>query len=589
MADDIPPELSDAALLARANRAAMAANGTSGQGGQGEIVAAAPYGSTDLLANRFTFGLSDMASAAGLAANRYLTGTTPGFDYSQAATEIGRGREAFQNQDPFKSALLSVVGSVGNPAGQVGRLIPAMGRAGQIATGVATGGTLGAVQGAAENSATPEQAWQGALEGGKTGAIVGGAIPTAIAAARALVPGNPQAQLLRSYGVEPPPGATAGGLPAFLEEWYGRIPGFGAPVQAARRSAQQQFTEAVDTQAQAATQAVENQSQAFNRNTINGVLGHVGESLDANTPVGNQAIDEMADKVGAAYKAAVPNAGAQVDKDLLDAIAALRAKASMMGPGRAEQLDNYIKTYVTDKIGPSGQMAGDAFKNSESDLGKEAKSFFSLGSTSDERQVGGALRDLQTNLRDWLARTNPGSAAELQAANRAWSEMLRVQDAAASHPEGLLTGSNLLNASRKFGGRAQFSRGQALLEGDAQQALRDQQALVDAGRTERDTLLDAGRSLRAPREPIGTGAGIGTGIAAAATIPYLLAHPAALAATLATYPAVAGAYSNPGRAFINSLQWPQSGLLAAPQRYAPLAAQYAASSGPGLLSGLLRP
>jgi hypothetical protein len=532
---------------------AAALNPASGQS-RDSILPSAPYDATDAAVHGMTFGLSDAARAALMAGSRYVSGATPGFDYSQAAREIQRGREAYTGQAPFTNAAANLAGGLvtGAPAGA--RMVAgAAGPVSRIARSALTGGAMGAVEGAADNNTSLEDAAKGATRGGEIGLAVGGALPLA----GAMLPGpTPAAQGLRAIGVEPTPGNAMGGIPAAIEDLYGRIPVLGVPVQAGRRAAQEQFTH-----------AMEGQSEDFQRGAINQVLGNVGETLSSNTPLGNPAIDEMATKVGHAYDAAVPSAGAPLDLQLAAKLSNIRANLALRAPTRSQQFDDFLNAKVNDKVS-GGVLPGQAFKDAEADFGSEANSLKS-SSDSDQRALGFAYRDVQGALRDNLERNAPASAADIRAANTAYREMLPVQYAAGGNLNGNFTPMSLGQASRIAGGRTTFARGGAPMQSFAQGAEQDRQNLANLG-----------SSLRAPTGTGGHGGGFGAGVLGAEIFERMMEHPhgPALAAALA-YPAIAGAYSNAGRRLVNRGLAGASGLLNYAAPVSPLLAQQAASRG----------
>lgn len=524
------------------------------------LLPAADYGATDAAVHGMTFGLSDAARAGLIAMGRYLSGDSPEFDYPQAAKEMQRGREAYANRSPVANFAANLVGGATSlPLMGARAVAAASGPVGRIGAGMLTGGATGAIQGAADNSDSIGNAITGAERGGAIGAGVGAAIP----AATTLVPGMTAAsQALRAQGVEPAPGNAMGGLPSVVENLLSKLPIVGAPIQAGRQAAQQQFQSAVGQR-----------SQDFQQGAINRVLGHVGETLDPATGLGNPAIAEMADKVGQAYQSAVPAAGAPLDSAAQSTINNAIANAKLSLPAdRATQFENFVNGKILGQV-QNGTLPGQAFKDAESDLGKEVRSAFSGNSTSDERKLGSAFGDLQGHLRDWLQRTNPASAADIAAANRAYREMLPVQYAAGGALDGSFTPMTLGTAARTIGGRTSFARGAAPMQDFAQDAADQQRALADLGATLRPGSGTGGH---------GAGAGMTGSLLMADLAERMLEHPhgPALAAAAIGYPLLAGIYSNGGRHLVNAGLDQAGGLL---NQAAPLSPLFAAPTS-GLLS-----
>lgn len=513
--------LSDIAK-AQGTTTAAASNTPSGQ-----LLPAAPYGATDAAVHGLSLGLSDAGRAGIIALGRYLRGDTPDFDYSQAAKEVNRGREAYAGAHPVASAASNLVGGFAGMGGPAGIAVQSAGPVGQVIRSALTGGLMGGVQGAADNNTSVSDALQGAKRGAEAGTVIGGAIP---AATNALLPSvSPAVQALRAQGIEPPMGTAAGGIPATIENILANIPIAGAPVQRARASARGQFDAAVARNA-----------ESFNRDAINAPLAPIGESLNPNTAIGNDAIEEMAHKVRDAYQQAVPAAGGAIDRqfqqDMIDAINNARLA---LPAERADQFGRFINTKIISQA-QNGTLSGQAFKDAESDLSKFGR--ITGNSTSDERNLAEAYRRLNGDLRDWLMRANPQAAPDLQAANTAYRLMLPVQDAAASTPTGELTAQNLLNASRKFGGRVQFARGNAPMQGMAQNALQDQQELAQAGRL-----------LPQPNGYAGHSGGYGAGALTAVLAEHALENPKIAIGGAMAYPFLQALYSDPSRRFLNGI------------------------------------
>jgi hypothetical protein len=87
----------------------------------------------------------------------------------------------------------------------------------------------------------------------------------------------------------------------------------------------------------------------------------------------------------------------------------------------------------------------------------------------DARLLGDAYKQLQSELRDLVTRSNPAHAAELKAINTGWANFKRVQNAAAKigSDEGVFTPAQLQNAVRaldKSKDKARFAEGNALMQ-----------------------------------------------------------------------------------------------------------------------------
>lgn len=519
------------------------------------LLPAAPYDAFDAAVHGTTFGLSDAAHAALAAGGRYLRGETPDFDYSQAATEIGRGRDAYAAQNPWTSGLLNLAGGITGGGGAIAKSVMDSGPVLAALKSAIAGGALGGVQGAADNNTSLANALAGAKTGAEVGGGLGAAPVVAGAAVRGLMPGiTDAAQTLRGVGVEPTPGSATGGLPSVVENVIGRIPFLGQPINKGRQAALDQFGEALDQN-----------HELFNRGTLNQVLAPVGETLSPTTAIGHDAVNEVADKLHDAYTAAIPTGSFPVTPQASINIQDVLTQAQRsLSPDNFTKFQNAIEDNVLRRVEPlptnattptgmaqqlalgqtgaTGQMSGQAFKDAETGLGQMARKYSTGNLSPDERDMGDYFRTAQGHLRDWLADVSPQNADQIRAANSAWRNFLPTQHAAALSPTGEITPKTLLSGAKKFGGDIQYARGTAPMQDIGLNALQQEQALADAGKT----LKGAGNYSH--------GAGIGMGVLGANLVEDLFRHPDPLAigALSVAYPAMSALYSNAGRRALNS-------------------------------------
>ncbi len=288
---------------------------------------------------------------------------------------------------------------------------------------------------------------QNAIVGGSLGALA----PLVTGAAARVINPNAVDRIapLAAESVTPTLGQTAGGATNRIEQGLASIPVIGDFLRAGRYRAVQQF----------------------NRGAINQVLDPIGQSLETKN-LGRDALTEMSDKVRDAYNAAVPNAGGMLDQQAVSDISKLNWMSNFMPPAQAQQFQSILKGRVLDNVSPAGGLTGESFKAAESDLGKMASDYlYNRNSTAPERQLGGALRELQGTLRDWLERVNPSASADLRAANTSYRLMLPVEDAGARPNEepGVFGPAQLVAGSKKFAPNARaFARGEAPMQGYAE-------------------------------------------------------------------------------------------------------------------------
>lgn len=361
----------------------------------------------------------------------------------QALDQHIADREAeYQKQHPDKAGSFDAGRMIGNIIGAAP--LAAIGPEG-LAGAATTGAAIGTLQPSTAQGSDYwlEKAKEAAVgaAGGAAGKVIGGA------AARVLSPNTSEdvTKLVES-GVNPTPGQMLGKGLSRVEEGATSIPLTGDVVKAGQRGA----------------------LEDFNRATLNQVLGPIGQQIDENTPIGRKAIDEAARKVGDAYDQLVPSLTAKVDAPFVNAVQQTAQLAKNLPGDYADQFASVLKNEVLSKFSPNGTMTGQTFKEVESTLGQMA-SDYSHSASVNERYFGSAVRELQDQMRQLLARSNPDAAQALQANNAAYAMLKRVQTASAASVKGggVFTPSQLLQAIRSQDpslGKGSFARGNALMQ-----------------------------------------------------------------------------------------------------------------------------
>ena len=358
-------------------------------------------------------------------------------DYAQTRPETVPGSKAAATIGEMVPATVASFAMPGSAA---------PGLLARATSGAMSGGLAGALQ-PVDTEANPDFWGQKATQTG-LGALSGGAAPMlASGAARMILPQTGQnARTLLDQGVGLTPGQILGGAANRLEQGAQSIPAIGDQILNARFSA----------------------VKDFNRAAINQALAPIGETLSKETPLGREAISEMADKITKHYDDLVPQLAVKVDPTFGKEINNLTGLAQFLHPDQRAQFNRTLTQQVLGKFSPNGTMSGEAFKEIESTLGTDARGYLKSMSY-DERRLGNAYLELQGQLRDLLMRSNPDRAAELQAANTAYANMLRVQGAAGAtgSKEGVFTPAQLLASVRQLDPslrKSSFARGNALMQ-----------------------------------------------------------------------------------------------------------------------------
>ncbi len=349
--------------------------------------------------------------------------------------------------------------------------------------------------------------------------VAGGAVAPALVsgAARIISPNaslpTSQARQLMDAGVTPTPGQILGGGANRIEEAAQSVPLVGDAIKAARGRA----------------------VQDFNRSAIDQALAPIGERLHPDTPLGREAISEMHDKVSAAYDKLLPQLKVQADPPFVANMRSLWQGAQGLTPDMAKKFDSTLEHTVLRKFSPGGGMTGESFKEVEGDLGKLAKDY-STSALASERELGGALKQTQAELRDLLTRSNPQHADELNRINQAFASSLRVEGAAGriGSDQGIFTPAQMLSSVRQMDPsmrKGAFARGEAPM-----------QNLAEAGKAVLGNKVpDSGTPFRS------------VAMAAPALGAMYMANPAAAIGTGAVVAGAVGAYTRPGTSLLASL------------------------------------
>lgn len=415
------------------------------------------------------------------------------------------------NNDPgFDAARL--VGNIVSPANLLAssRIPQAATLAGRVGYGVAGGAGTAAMQ-----PVTKDDYWSEKQKQIGTGAAVGGLAPVVIGGIARMVQPNtrPEVRQLLDEGVTPTPGQILGGAWQTTEDKATSLPITGDAIRHARGQSLDEFNRALYARALAP------------------INGHVPREA------GRDSVRDVREQLNDAFDQLLPQLRFRADPQFATEFNQLRTMAAQLPRQQAEQFERTVETQLTGKMTPQGLMNGERFKEVESELGRLARGYRG-DSSFDNRQLGAAIGQLQTLLRDNLSRTNPQHANELARIREGWAIYTRLRHAAASQgsADGRLTPAQLSAAVRhgddSLDHRA-FSEGTALTQ-DLSDAGKNVLAskYPDSGSIGR-LALGMGTAGSALLEPTALAA---TGLA---SLPYLPGGRQAMAALLARRPNVA--------------------------------------------------
>jgi len=357
--------------------------------------------------------------------------------------------------------------------GRAGQFAGAVGATAPLALATRNPWLLGAAEGALSSTADDAM---GLARDTAIGAVIGkGGDAVTRGLGSMISPNiNPATRRLVDQGVEVSPGQLLGGLAHRAEDAMTGIPIIGDIPNASQRLAQESV----------ATVALQRP------------LSAIGVEMPRNLNSVHEQVDFTQRAVGDAYDELIPQLDVRLDQAFSTDYRALNQSVRNMQPDQVHQWDQLIRNEVAPRfnaaIGPAnGRITGESFKELESILGREVRDFSASASPHDRRYAS-AVRELQAQMRDMLARTNPQHADRLQGINDAYRQLTVLEDAANMAPAGArgrFTPNQLEMAARRADPtirRRAAARGDSLFQDLSQ----------DAGEVMTRTVGDTGTATR---------------------------------------------------------------------------------------------
>lgn len=339
--------------------------------------------------------------------------------------------------------------TVGNIISPVNKAMPFT-SAGALGTRIMVGSAGGAASAALAPVGSGDY-WDAKGDQVMTGAAFGGAAPVVASGfSRIISPKastNTAIQKLRKEGITPTPGQVLGGGAKATEEKLTSLPFVGDAIKAGQ------------------TRAIED----LNRAVADRSLKPIGEKLPKDL-IGRDALDYVESALKSKYNALLPNLTVKGDKQFSDDVAKLSAmiKNGSIDPKYASAFDRYMRSNVLNKFKGQNALTGETFKQIESDIGQQA-SRLAQSQDPDARLLADAYREVQSNMRNMLARSNPQASNELKAINTGYANFKRMQRASSSvaAEDGVFSPAQLQSAVKaldKSKDKASFARGDALMQ-----------------------------------------------------------------------------------------------------------------------------
>lgn len=403
-------------------------------------------------AQLLTRALPESVVSAGNRFNNWLADTTglvgrlPAGGVDQQTREREAAYKARRNTDD--TDWLRLLGNVVSPV-SVGLGAPSVALKGALPramAGAATGGAAGALAPVTGDDFQAEKTKQLLV-----GAAAGGLTPLAVSGVSRLVSPkastNPQVQGLLKEGVRPTIGQTLGGWAGRLEEKATSLPVVGDSIINARTRATEDLNRAVAARA----------------------LKPIGADAPKEM-LGRDLVEHVGSKLSDAYDALLPKLTTQADGQFNQAVSNVRSmvRNGSIDPNVGKAFDRIVQNDMLGKFKGQNAITGRTLKQIESDLGQKAAQF-GASTDADQRLIADALRQVQSELRSLVQRTNPKYAKELRNINEGYANFLRMERASTmlGAEDGVFTAAQLQNAVKTMDrskGKRAFGKGNAMLQ-----------------------------------------------------------------------------------------------------------------------------
>lgn len=314
------------------------------------------------------------------------------------------------------------------------------------ASGAAQGGLFGAI-----NPTTGNNYGDDKLSQIETSAGLGGFLSPLIHGISGFVSPNVSDQVkgLMKDGVTPTMGQILGGNYAGLEEKLSSIPFVGGMIKNAQGRALDEFNTAALARA----------------------LAPIGE--DAPSSIGREGIQAVKSKLSDAYDSVIPKLSFNAtDPKFTSDLSQLHGLTQNLPTQQANQFEKIINTQIHGKLSPTGMMDGQTYKGAVSEIGNAAKGY-SSDPSYDNRQLGSALQQAQSLMKQNLLRSNPEYAPQLNAIDQGYANYAILRNAGSKlgangeQEMGKFTPSQLQSAVRsadKSVGKGNFATGNARMQ-----------------------------------------------------------------------------------------------------------------------------
>lgn len=398
-------------------------------------------------------GIGDELVALGGTVSAMATGRRRGNPVNVFKAELADQRaveDQFAESNPRAAALARGTGMAGISAIPGGRAVNYFATGGR-ALNAARGATLTAAQGAvyagADRGTGQERLAAASRAARDPVAIAFGAVGGSLAGPRRAPKGrpvNPDVEMLAREGVRMTPGQMRGGVAKAAEDAGTSQPFLGTAITDRR------------------TEGVED----FNLAVVRRALKPAGIDLPADIPAGTRAVAYAGDKLSEGYEAAIPSVIVRADPGFTDDVRTALANIDTLTDDARDRLADILNKRLTSRLPPTGQMDGALYKQIQSELDFEVGRF-AAANDPDQRAMGDAIKGVQSALENAARRQDPKFASRIDALDRGWAELGRLETAAAKSSDlsGVFTPKQYASAVRAGDNRVRrrgVARGEAL-------------------------------------------------------------------------------------------------------------------------------
>lgn len=410
-------------------------------------------------------GIGDELAAAGGVVTGLFTGRHKLTDNAAEAyrRELGYQRGAedqYATTNPNAAALARGTGMAGVsalPAGPTVNLFSQGGRLANAARGATLAAGQGALYAAADRGTAQERLTASSRAARDPVAIAVGAVGGSLAGPRRAPkarPVSPDVEMLAREGVRMTPGQMRGGVAKAAEDAGTSQPFLGTAIEERRTEGLEDFTRALARRA----------------------LKPAGIDLPDAVPAGTAAIKYAGDKLSDGYEAAIPGRMVRADPGFTDDVRTALANIDTLTDDARDRLADILNKRLTSRLPQNGQMDGAMYKQIQSELDFEVGRF-AAANDPDQRAMGDAIKGVQEALENAARRQDPTFAARIDALDRGWSELGRLETAAAKSADlsGIVTPRQYAASVRAGDNRVRrrgVARGEALSQDFAGAAVR---------------------------------------------------------------------------------------------------------------------